>query len=529
MKQFTSPLLLCLAFVVAELTGAASSGQDTPATWLHDSQNESNAVSYLTSKNHQHDSVFTQAVHLLQSLNTSPSCNRLAATKLVTSCQELGRKSHSGPHINQELDLTRSIYAARLAICELEGASALIPQPCIPVAVTMPTQSTSSHLKFFRRFTPTNPDENGLSKPELELCLKALESRPQWWTSYSNNRQNAMIICQASRIETEKDEILNLHQAIAEGTIKLNEGLQEALRQAEKSAAEQQEFLQRVLALQQQVSKELEQKRRAVEGIFDKTMRRMEHGFETVNAAISTTLSRLHTESLVLKQDIQTSSSEVKSLQQALLAAHQETITRSHELAQSQQQDSIAAKAMSSDLQHSLQSLADTDISNLSRQMANMDQALEWLINRLIVALEQESKLAERLRIMDRSVDQTQSKAVELQRIQHLQTQELSAQQQAQENIRLNAQVSQALLDKATTSAANLHTLLDEAALKFKQTPGLHQTGLSGWTLCIVILILVGAQNFKAAWGLVFFIFGHLIATTLFPLLKVYRSSLLPL
>lgn len=106
-------------------------------------------------------------------------------------------------------------------------------------------------------------------------------------------------------------------------------------------------------------------------------------------------------------------------------------------------------------------------------------------------------------------MNEAQEKANELHKAQHLQAGALAVQQQAQEAIRFNAQVSQALLDRATTTAANLHTIIDEAAIKFKQTPGLHQGGLSIWTVCFMLLILIGAQSFKAALGLTFFIFGQ--------------------
>lgn len=104
---------------------------------------------------------------------------------------------------------------------------------------------------------------------------------------------------------------------------------------------------------------------------------------------------------------------------------------------------------------------------------------------------------------------QAQARANELQKAQRIQAEALTIQQQAQEAIRYNTEVSQALLDRAMTTAANLHTIIDEAATKFKQTPGLHQGGLSIWTFCLMLLIVIGAQNFKAAFGLTFFIFGQ--------------------
>lgn len=103
---------------------------------------------------------------------------------------------------------------------------------------------------------------------------------------------------------------------------------------------------------------------------------------------------------------------------------------------------------------------------------------------------------------------QSQAKANELQNAQIMQVQALAAQSQIQKEMQLSSQVSQALLDKATTAAFNLHALIDEAATKYKRIPDLHFGGLSIWTLCGALLILIGAHNMKAAVSLFFLVFG---------------------
>lgn len=50
--------------------------------------------------------------------------------------------------------------------------------------------------------TQSNSDKVGIR--HIRECLQSLESRPQWWTSYSNSRQNAAIMCQAARADIEK-------------------------------------------------------------------------------------------------------------------------------------------------------------------------------------------------------------------------------------------------------------------------------------------------------------------------------------
>lgn len=234
-------------------------------------------------------------------MNSSPSCNRVAATRLVTSCQDLGGKGNTDPDTNQALDLIRSVYAARLAICELEGAGAVVPQPCIPVTVPLPTPSNSG-FRLFRRFKYMDCDETILPKKDLEQCLRGLESRPQWWTSYSNNRQNAMIICQASRIEAEKEEMLGLHQALAKSTVKLDEGLQEALRQAAETSAQHQAFLQTVQGLQEKLSSELEERGSLLRGLFGKFLNDIEAGFDIVAAAVTSSLGKVQMETSLLSK-----------------------------------------------------------------------------------------------------------------------------------------------------------------------------------------------------------------------------------
>lgn len=102
----------------------------------------------------------------------------------------------------------------------------------------------------------------------------------------------------------------------------------------------------------------------------------------------------------------------------------------------------------------------------------------------------------------------SEQKANDLQKAQNLQAEAMAAQSRAQEAMQYNAKLSQALLDKTATTAANLHTIIDEATVKAKLVPGLHRGGFSTWSLCLVLLIVIGAQNIQVAIGLLFLIIG---------------------
>lgn len=157
--------------------------------------------------------VYAQAVQLLTSMQSSPSCNRLAASTLLTSCQSI-----EGSNINTEglLDDLKSVYAAQLAVCELTGAGSSIPQHCGSLMWSEPSTGRQGLRGFLG---PRIEKLHGIAgsreidQKQLNQCLKSLESRPQWWTSYSNSRQNAVVMCQAARIEIEKGLRARDHRA----------------------------------------------------------------------------------------------------------------------------------------------------------------------------------------------------------------------------------------------------------------------------------------------------------------------------
>lgn len=131
--------------------------------------------------------LYLKALELLGSMQSAPSCNRLAASNLLTSC-----KSIEGPSADLEnaIDDIKSVYAAQLAVCELQSAGALTPPQCALIIPTARDNQTKPYHK--------------VDTHHLGQCLRSLESRPQWWTSYSNNKQNAVVMCRAARVEVEK-------------------------------------------------------------------------------------------------------------------------------------------------------------------------------------------------------------------------------------------------------------------------------------------------------------------------------------
>lgn len=204
--------------------------------------------------------------------------------KLLTSCQSLGSSETSGgAEIAHTLDRVKSIYAARLALCELSGAGATIPLSCSSIRIA------SDRIYNESAMDPTDIADD-VAAPIVEGCLRGLESRPQWWTSYSNSRQNAIVICQAARIEIEKEDLLNLHQSLAKNAENLNSALQSALHDAAVENAQQKVFMEEVHKLRNQLTTELQDDSSRARSLFTSLL----HDFEGImSASVSKVLSLL--------------------------------------------------------------------------------------------------------------------------------------------------------------------------------------------------------------------------------------------
>lgn len=255
---------------------------------------DGHALPNLEYKPRQHDVVFIEAAHILESMKLSPSCNKVAATQLITSCQLLGGK-YTGDPLKDEyetLDRIRSMYAARLALCELHGAGAAVPSPCIPVTVNAPSTS-SFRIPFITKAQPLDTRNDLVPDEVLGPCLKTLESRPQSWTSYSNNRQNAMIICQATRIEVEREELLDIHQRIVKTSSKLHQGLEEALHSAAMETTQHEAFLKTLRAMQDKVSAELQASASVTQNTLEGLLQAIELSLTKITASATSTINSL--------------------------------------------------------------------------------------------------------------------------------------------------------------------------------------------------------------------------------------------
>ncbi|KAI5204461.1 hypothetical protein E4T39_03647 [Aureobasidium subglaciale] len=168
-------------------------------------------------------------INTMNRVEKLPSCQKLASQSLLNTCSEIDHATSlaTDQGIDVMLERSKSIYATRLAICELLDAKANIPASCSPFRPVEQASKINGFRGFIinGRFTkpsvPRNLDDGG----DLDQCSLSLSSNPVWWTSYSNARQNAVLLCHSMRAELDKglDSMLEsmklMMEAMMEATV----------------------------------------------------------------------------------------------------------------------------------------------------------------------------------------------------------------------------------------------------------------------------------------------------------------------
>ncbi|THC95915.1 hypothetical protein EYZ11_004601 [Aspergillus tanneri] len=378
------------------------------------------------------------------------------------------------------LEHIRSLYAARLAICELNEAGASTPPPCLPVTIS--PHHRKGIFGFSSKYKPEINNAETLPKELLASCLKTLESRPQWWTSYSNSRQNAVVICQAARVENEKEELLELHKSILESSIKLNSGLQEALRMAAAETAQYKAFMQAAETFKEKLVTEFDETQSRFRETFEILLRDIRLGVNSAITVVSSALGRVDDEATVLENKVLNISTEASHLQWILQTLHDEAFARNEQLRHAYRRDALTHHELSSSLQSKLETLLQVDIIKLLHNVEAFDASIG-------------------LRNFEISLEKSQLNAYNLQKVQAEQFETFQIQSQLQENLQTNMRISQTLLDRTAATAANLQAMIDEAAARYRESSslgGLFGT-YSSWTICGLLLSILGSQNPKIA------------------------------
>ncbi|OJD27515.1 hypothetical protein ACJ73_01102 [Blastomyces percursus] len=427
---------------------------------------ETDLPSLFHAQNNQHSEIFSDAIKILDSLKSSPSCNRLAATNLILSCQSLGGDDGTQKDgLSDPLDNVKSLFAARLAVCELTGAGAAIPVECSPILITHPT---------YRHPVAEDPVQPSHLKP----CLKSLESRPQWWTSYSNSRQNAAIMCQAARTEIEREDDLKRYKNLMDITSMLNDSLNQTLTSAAMETSRQRGFLKIVDDMRNTLLQDLEDGFLRYHDVTSKV-------FDDVEG-VQIVMSAARSEAANVKEDLHSASNSMHELKQVLNEIHLSTTKRAAEMAAAEQENHQANLALVSSVRQSAENLRNQDLRPITESFGKIYYSMH-AVEGLMRSMEAiHDGLDSRIKFFEQAFQQFETTAVALQQVQ---LQQLDNQKSFQTDLR----ISQAILKDITASTANLQTSIENSYAVFRKltTFGGALTSVAWWILSTAIVFLI--------------------------------------
>lgn len=178
-----------------------------------------------------------QTLDLIKNVESLPSCAKIASSALLHSCSALeGSITHDDSDLRRGSDLfveeEADIYSARLAVCELSGADFSIPSACQSFIPTEKSKNKRGIRGFWSKNGPSQPATvfqyyDDVTLNNLQQCRKSLGSTSQSWTSYSNNRQNAVVMCRAMQSQVDNDEHIHVAKVLASAAASATVSLQD--------------------------------------------------------------------------------------------------------------------------------------------------------------------------------------------------------------------------------------------------------------------------------------------------------------
>lgn len=350
---------------------------------------------YTTSRNHK---VISQAVDFVVSMQTAPTCTRMAASHLMNECKLLeNAPDFAKTRPEAYLDNVKTEYAAKLAVCELLSAQPHTNNPLPPAHCDIFVPSSRACGKsgsWWYQSKPVTPDDKqcypNFSDYQYSQCLKTLQSSPQYWTSFSNARQNAVVMCQASRDAIERENHLEIFKNLTRVMSDVSSTMKETTEEYESLVKDQKEFADVIREAQYQAKQDIQDvhdKALATVGFLDDKF----HSFmntsinslvQALNEGQSDAIARIREEMQLFSQDMIMESSHLAKSLTGELQKHHDRALISLQINHDAQLDSynILSDYMG-EIHHAATKINHTTNSSLEK-IDTIQKQLETLSNR---------------------------------------------------------------------------------------------------------------------------------------------------
>ncbi|EMD68271.1 hypothetical protein GGP41_001816 [Bipolaris sorokiniana] len=284
--------------------------------------NVNSLFQHTTSRNQK---VITQALGIVSSMQNAPTCTHMAASHLMNECKLLEHApefTKSRPEAY--LDKVKIEYAAKLAVCELlstQPVNSVAPPHC---NILVPAAKHCDKGGSWWLARPAMVSEDKQCYPDFKeyqymQCLKSLQSTPQYWTSFSNARQNAIVMCQASRDAIERENHLEIFKNLTKVVGGVTENMHKTTAEYESLIHEQRKYAEEARNTHQELRDDIQAVRitavATVEVIDNKFNTFMKSSISNLIAALATSQSKeidqIHEKMQEFLQDLMLESSQL--------------------------------------------------------------------------------------------------------------------------------------------------------------------------------------------------------------------------
>ncbi|OJD33900.1 nuclear membrane fusion protein kar5 [Diplodia corticola] len=351
-----------------------------------------------------HDAhVFEIAWKQIRDIESSPACHQLATSSLIDSCQSfssLPDQDTTRPAENP-LDQVRQEYAAKLAVCELQGIKSGIPRECTPFAPSRQACPRINRKGFFRKKNIPSQDEPKracypeFTPHELRQCVDTLFVQAQRWTSFSNAQTNAIVICQASRGAVENEEHLQKLQEAFQSQAKVSEVLSRAVQETEDRLAQHHKFTETVRQFQHDIAARNEAALVQTDSIITKLVDKFDYATGALLDVFGRSLKTATAETQNLSGNIKAANEELEQARTTLQELHKEAVLHDKERSAAQDLAVKGNQALASDVQASLENVRDVTVHALAERLRSIEAAVIHYLNTQQQALEDQQTFQE--------------------------------------------------------------------------------------------------------------------------------------
>jgi uncharacterized protein YoxC len=274
-----------------------------------------------------------RAIQVVEKHDSLPYCQKMAASSLIHSCATLQGKTTdeeetqgTSQDMNATLGEEKTLYAARLAVCELSDSKVPVPKQCTSF---IPTRETTKKTGWFGYLPVPGvwksivryPDYEQATKRDRDACVQALYASNQAWHSYSNAGQDAVKLCHAVRGDIERDQELQMYRGLTENVA----NVAEAMHHMEETIRIQDEAMDHLVIRTQQLTEDLLRDLPELREMYRQTVVDLTDGVQLVATKVSEANSALDAHN----SDIRASGEQFQSLA-AAAGSHLSELVEQH-------------------------------------------------------------------------------------------------------------------------------------------------------------------------------------------------------